>query len=78
MVVELNSAGFRKPIKEQYPSLLLLESIVELGIDITFSSDAHSVEQIGLNGEKLISIMHNFGYEKCAIFKNREKEMIKF
>jgi len=48
MSIELNSAGFRKPIGEAYPSLELLELAYEKNIPITFGSDAHSVEQGGI------------------------------
>ena len=43
LVLEINSAGIRKPIAETYPSIQLLEMAYEMGIDITFGSDAHSV-----------------------------------
>ena len=37
MVVEINAAGFRKPIGEQYPSVNLLELIAENDITITLA-----------------------------------------
>ncbi|MFC2057956.1 histidinol-phosphatase, partial [Campylobacterota bacterium] len=40
MVLEVNTAGIRKPIGELYPSRTLLEAAYELDIPITFSSDA--------------------------------------
>lgn len=78
MVIEVNAAGFRKPIKEQYPSVELLELAHELNIPITFSSDAHSVEQIGFKYEKAINIAKKIGYSKCAIFKNRDRQLLNF
>lgn len=78
MVVEINSAGFRKPVKEQYPSKELLELIYEENIDITFSSDAHSVEQVGLNYDKSKSLAKLVGFDKCVIFRGREKELVTF
>jgi len=73
MVLEVNSAGFRKPIKEQYPSIPLLELAFELDIPITFGSDAHSVEQVGLYYDKVSSIVKNIGYSKVVSFRNRDK-----
>lgn len=78
MTVEINSAGFRKPIKEQYPSKQLLELCFELGIDITFSSDAHEVEQVGYCYDEVVTLAKSIGYNKCAIFKNREKALVEF
>jgi histidinol-phosphatase (PHP family) len=73
MVVEINSAGYRKPIGEQYPSRELLELCYELDIPITFSSDAHKVDQVGLNYSKSISLAKQIGYTKCTYFQQKEK-----
>jgi histidinol-phosphatase (PHP family) len=78
MVVEINTAGLRKPAKEQYPSLALLEEIAALDIPITFSSDAHAIEHIGQGGDQVVGLARHLGYRKCAIFSNREREMIIF
>ena len=78
MVIEVNSAGLRKPIKEQYPSNSLLELAYELEIPITFGSDAHSVDQVGFEYDKVISVCKKIGYTKCAIFNNRDIELVKF
>lgn len=78
MVVEINSAGCRKPIKEQYPSLELLKMCYEKDIQITFSSDAHSVEQVGLNYEKVKEMAKSVGYTKCVTFKARDRKVVDF
>ena len=78
MVVEINSAGFRKPIKEQYPSRPLLELIAEHDIPITFGSDAHAVEQVGENYDKSLALAKDLGFNKCAIFSKRDRKMINF
>lgn len=78
MTVEINSAGYRKPIAEQYPSRELLELCYELDIDITFSSDAHSVEQIGFKYDEAITLAKQIGYTKAVYFENREKTKIAF
>ena len=71
--MEINSAGFRKPIKEQYPSIPLLELAYELDIPITFGSDAHSVEQVGFKYEEATALAKEIGYTKCSYFEQREK-----
>jgi len=73
MTLEINSAGLRKPIKEQYPSIELLEMAFELDIDITFSSDAHSVEQIGYKYDEVIKIAKDIGYTRCVSYERKEK-----
>jgi len=78
MVVEINAAGYRKPIKEQYPSKELLELCYELNIPITFSSDAHSIDQVGLNYDKATKLAREIGYNKCTYFKKKDKIEISF
>ncbi|HIP59271.1 MAG TPA: histidinol-phosphatase HisJ family protein [Campylobacterales bacterium] len=78
MVIELNMSGLRKPTGEIYPSASLLESISELDIPITFSSDAHKPNQVGLYKDQLIPFAKKFYYDKCATFKNRDMQLIKF
>lgn len=78
MVVEINAAGFRKPIGEQYPSSTLLEMMAELDIPISFGSDAHAVEHIGFKKEEIRAFAKNYGYKKCATFKNRERMLVNF
>ena len=78
MVLEINSAGLRKPIKEQYPSKPLLELAYELEIPITFGSDAHSVDQVGFEYDKVSSLCKSIGYTKCAIFNGRDRESVSF
>ena len=76
IVVELNSAGLRKPVGEIYPSDILLEEIANLGVNITLSSDAHSVEQVTQNYEKLLEKAKFFGYSKVAYFRQKDIEFI--
>ena len=78
MVLEVNAAGLRKPINQPYPSKDLLELAFELDIPITFSSDAHCVEQIGFMYEEVTSLAKNIGFTKCAYFKNRDRALVTF
>ena len=78
MVLEINPAGLRKPINETYPSKQLLELAFEMGIDITFGSDAHSIEQVGFKYEDSILLAKEIGYEKCISFDNRDKKIVLF
>ena len=78
MVLELNVAGYRKPIAEPYPSRELLELAYSLNIPITFSSDAHSPEQIGLFRDEIEALAKSVGYTQCATFRNRKRIMVNF
>jgi histidinol-phosphatase (PHP family) len=78
MVLELNVAGYRKPIAEAYPSLALLKQAFELEIPITFGSDAHKPEQISLFNDEIIQMAKSVGYTQCAFFRKRKRELIDF
>jgi histidinol-phosphatase (PHP family) len=78
MVLEINMSGLRKPIEETYPSKELLQEAFALDIPITFGSDAHKPEQVGLFDEVVVNLAREIGYTKCAIFKKRERSFIEF
>jgi histidinol-phosphatase (PHP family) len=78
MILEINPAGLRKPINETYPSRILLEQAYELGINITFGSDAHSIEQVGFKYEDVVSLAKDIGYKNCITFDNRDKVAVSF
>ena len=77
MAVEINTAGLRKPIKEIYPSFELLEMILEENIDITFSSDAHSPEQVGFMLKETIEEIKKLGFSEAVYFEKRKKHKVK-
>jgi len=78
MVLEVNTAGLRKPVGELYPSRALLEEAYSLEIPITFSSDAHNVEQIGFGYDLAIGLAKDVGYTKAVTFQDRDKELVIF
>jgi histidinol-phosphatase (PHP family) len=78
MVVEINAAGIRKPINEPYPSKPIMELLSEYDIPITFSSDAHDVDQVGYMKDEIKSYAKSYGYKKCATFSKKERFMVNF
>jgi histidinol-phosphatase (PHP family) len=78
MAIELNVAGYRKPVAEPYPSETLLKMARELDIPVTFGSDAHKPEQVGLYREKIESFARSAGYSECALYRNRIRELVTF
>lgn len=78
MTLEINAAGLRKPIEEPYPSKGLLELAFELDIPITFSSDAHDPSQIGFKYDELTSLAKQIGYTRCALYRNRDRQLVSF
>jgi histidinol-phosphatase (PHP family) len=78
MAIEINSAGYRKPIGEAYPSRALLEMAYERDIPITFGSDAHKPEQVGYKKDEIKWVAKSVGYCNAIYFKNREMVKINF
>lgn len=78
LVIEINAAGIRKPIAEQYPTQGILDKAFKMGIPITFSSDSHKLEQIGFSRQKIENAARKAGYTKCAVFKKRQINMVEF
>jgi len=77
MAIELNTAGLRKPVKELYPGDEILEMILEEGIDITFSSDAHSPKQVGFMLEETVQKAKNMGFSEAVYFEKKQKIKVK-
>ena len=77
MVVEINTSGLRKPVKETYPSDELIDMILNEGIDITTSSDAHSPEQVGYKINETIDNIKKLGVTELAYFEKKQKHKIK-
>ena len=78
MAIEISSAGLRKPVGEPYPSKELLQEAFALQIPITFASDAHAPEQVGQNMSSIETLAKEIGYDKVAIFRQKEIELLDF
>ena len=57
MAAEVSSAGWRKPVGEQYPALSLLERFVARGVPLTTASDAHRLEHVAERADDLRAVL---------------------
>ena len=76
MAVELNTSGFKKPIKEAYPDTFWLKLLYENNIPIVISSDAHSPEEVGYKISWAIHTIKNIGYRKIATFTKKKMNFV--
>jgi histidinol-phosphatase (PHP family) len=76
--LDVNTAGLRKKCKEIYPSRQILELAFKKGVPITFGSDAHGPEEVGMNFTEAIELAHGAGYTECSRFVKRRREFVKF
>lgn len=78
MALEINVAGYRKPIGEAYPSKRLLDAAFSRRIPITFGSDAHKPEQVGLFRAEAEALAASSGYRECLAWRGRQAEAVPF
>lgn len=72
MVIEINSAGLRRPVQEMYPSRRIIEEMFNLGLPVTMGSDAHHPDQVGEGLADISRTLWSVGYRKVVAFKGRE------
>lgn len=76
VAIELNTAGLRKDCKEIYPCRNYLELAFEIGVAITFGSDAHAPEEVGADFEQARSLAKEVGYRSTRVFQKRSYEEV--
>lgn len=72
VAIELNTAGLRKECREIYPSLQFLKIARSLDVPITFGSDAHAPEEVGMNFDDAVALARQAGYSASTRFTNRK------
>ena len=73
IVVDVNAAGLRKPIREVYPSRDFLEMFHRRGVPIVLSSDAHAAGEVAAGYDTSLKLVHDIGYREVATFRNHER-----
>jgi histidinol-phosphatase (PHP family) len=76
--IELNTAGLRKDCKEIYPNREILQLAFQKGVPITFGSDAHAPEEVGMNFAEAIQLARGVGYKESCRFTQRKRRTVKF
>ena len=76
--IELNTAGLRKDCREIYPSREILALAFRQGVPVTFGSDAHAPEEVGMNFAEAVQLARSVGYTECRRFEQRNARSVKF
>jgi histidinol-phosphatase (PHP family) len=71
--VEISSAGLRKPVREAYPEPRLLRRLVEAGVPVTFSSDAHAPAEVGWGYAETLALARACGVTRFVTFEKRRR-----
>jgi histidinol-phosphatase (PHP family) len=76
LAIELSTAGWRKPVKELYPSDRIIKLALAKQIPFTTASDAHSHVQLGENYERLAEKMNSLGIGAVSVFEKHKRAVI--
>jgi histidinol-phosphatase (PHP family) len=74
--MECSSAGWTKPVDEQYPAVGFLDRLVAKGLTFTTASDAHSLERVGSRAGELAELLEARGVHEVATYDARQRRMI--
>jgi len=76
LAMELNTAGLRKDCKEIYPSPKIVTLASQMGVPITFGSDAHKPEEVAMNFNEAVQLARASGYTQYCRFTQRKRESV--
>ncbi|MGB4267551.1 MAG: histidinol-phosphatase, partial [Spirochaetota bacterium] len=71
--IEINTSGWRKPIKEAYPSFEIIQKMFQYNVPVTLGSDAHAPEEVGYNFHEALSLIKQAGYRKIVGYRKRKQ-----
>jgi len=71
-LLEINSAGLRKGLKEPYPGRAICEEYLKMGGKFTLSDDSHGVEHLGTNYVRAIEYLESLGVTELYTFERHE------
>jgi histidinol-phosphatase (PHP family) len=71
--IEINTSGWRHPVGEQYPQVGLLAAARELGVPLTFGSDAHAAGDVGSRFAEAVGVARAAGYATWLRLSDRQE-----
>jgi len=76
MAAEVSSAGWRKPVGEEYPAPPLLRRLVEAGVPLTTASDAHTLPDVADRADEMRDLLLAAGVDTLRGFRQRQAHEI--
>ncbi|MGI1691608.1 histidinol-phosphatase [Thermoanaerobacter uzonensis] len=73
IVIEVSTAGLRKPVGEIYPSKEIMGMIKEYNIPIVVNSDAHMPQDVARDFDKAYAYVKSFGINTLYYFEERKR-----
>jgi histidinol-phosphatase (PHP family) len=75
VAVEVSTAGLRKPVHEIYPARGFLEMVVDAGLPVALSSDAHVPDELGFGYEQAVELLADLGITELCVFERRQRRL---
>lgn len=75
VVVEVSTAGLRKPVGEIYPAPEYLRMCAEAGLTFALSSDAHEPAHVGYAYADTVELMRDSGIDQIVVFEGRKRRL---
>ncbi|NLX03488.1 MAG: histidinol-phosphatase HisJ family protein, partial [Syntrophomonadaceae bacterium] len=75
VLIEINSAGLRKPVGEIYPQKEIIDFMASKQIAVTLGSDAHHPWQVGEGLQEAQVVLINAGFTHLASLQQRQVKM---
>lgn len=76
VAIEINTAGLRKDCREMYPSPAFLRLAAARGVALTFGSDAHHPDEVGMNFRDAVELARACGYTHAVRFAGRQARRV--
>jgi histidinol-phosphatase (PHP family) len=76
LAMEISTAGWRKPVGEQYPHVDLIKAAQQLGIPFTLASDAHSHVQLAEEYGRLEDLLRQLGVREVASYEKHRRKIV--
>lgn len=76
IVVEMSTAGLRKPAQELYPARALMERLVKHRVPMMINSDAHHPSQVGEFYQEGLTYLEEYGIDEITLFTKRERTAV--
>ncbi len=73
LTIEINTGGYRKEVKEQYPSFEIINKIYELDIPILLGSDAHKPNEIAFKFKEILKTLKKIGFSQLAHYEKGKR-----
>ena len=78
IAMEISSAGLRKPFKEPYPGPAIMRLAADLGLTVSFGSDAHSAGDAVSHFDQLADYARAYGFSRNRILEARQPLTLDF